>query len=61
MRAKRLRLAAMLGISQITQGAVMVFAPLAFYRMVPGVDDTGPFNAHLMRRDRGDLFREQSG
>jgi len=51
----------MLGISQITQGAVMVFAPLAFYRMVPGVDDTGPFNAHLMRRDRGDLFREQSG
>lgn len=30
-------------------GMVMVVAPLAWYRMVPGVIDTGAFNQHFVR------------
>ena len=38
-----------LGVSQLAQGAVMLLAPAWFYAAVPGVDETGPFNPHLMR------------
>jgi hypothetical protein len=45
----------LLGLSQIAQGIVMILAPGWFYRVMPGVDETGPLNAHLMR-DTGGAF-----
>jgi peptidoglycan/LPS O-acetylase OafA/YrhL len=49
MKPQNARLAMVLGVSQLAQGAVMVLAPAWFYAVVPGVDETGPFNSHLMR------------
>jgi len=42
-------LAGLLGLTQIAIGVVMLAAPLAFYGLVPGVDETGPFNPHFLR------------
>jgi hypothetical protein len=55
MKPRRTRIALLLGLSQIAQGAVMIAAPALFYRAVPGVDETGPLNPHLMR-DTGCAF-----
>jgi hypothetical protein len=55
MNHLRTRIALLLGLSQIAQGAVMIVAPALFYRAVPGVDETGPLNPHLMR-DTGCAF-----
>ena len=55
MKHLRTHIALLLGLSQIAQGAVMTGAPTLFYRAVPGVDETGPLNPHLMR-DTGCAF-----
>ena len=38
-----------LGIALAANGLVMLGAPAAWYAAVPGVDATGPFNAHFIR------------
>jgi hypothetical protein len=48
MKQLRTRIALLLGVSQVAQGVVMIMAPALFYRAVPGVDETGPLNPHLM-------------
>lgn len=42
-------LVGLLGATQIAVGLVMLAAPLAFYRELPGVAETGPFNPHFVR------------
>jgi len=49
MKPQNARLAMVFGVSQLLQEAVMLAAPAWFYAAVPGVDETGPFNPHLMR------------
>jgi uncharacterized protein YjeT (DUF2065 family) len=38
-----------LGLSLAANGLVMLACPADWYVMVPGVIDTGPFNAHFVR------------
>ncbi len=45
----RRALASILGISLAANGLAMLFLPLAWYRAVPGVPGTGPFNPHFVR------------
>ncbi len=45
-----------LGGTSLINGIAMFFAPSVwFFRMVPGVPETGPFNAHLVA-DSGTFF-----
>jgi hypothetical protein len=45
-----------LAVMSLGNGIAMFFAPSAwFFRMVPGVPETGPFNAHLVA-DSGTFF-----
>lgn len=44
-----------LGLIQLATGAALLFAPRLFYDIVPGVDETGPFNPHFAR-DAGAAF-----
>lgn len=45
-----------LGATSLINGIAMFFAPSAwFFRLVPGVPETGPFNAHLVA-DGGTFF-----
>jgi len=46
----------LLGATSLINGIAMFFAPSAwFFRLVPGVPETGPFNAHLVA-DSGTFF-----
>jgi uncharacterized membrane protein len=46
----------LLGTLSLINGIAMFFAPSAwFFRLVPGVPETGPFNAHLVA-DSGTFF-----
>ena len=45
----RTKLAWVLGLLAAASGVFMLAAPAAWYAMVPGVPDTGPFNAHFIR------------
>ena len=42
-------IAIVLGIGMLANGAYMAVAPEAWYWMVPGVPDRGPFNQHFVR------------
>ena len=42
-------LAFILGIGLAANGLIMLGAPADWYAMVPGVPETGPFNAHFVR------------
>ncbi|MBV8614254.1 MAG: hypothetical protein JOY66_10850, partial [Acetobacteraceae bacterium] len=42
-------LSLLLGLFQLLTGAAMLLAPSAFFAAVPGVNETGPFNPHLVR------------
>ncbi len=42
-------MACILGIGLAANGLVMLGGPAAWYAAVPGVIDTGPFNAHFVR------------
>jgi hypothetical protein len=45
-----------LGVMSLINGIEMFFAPsIWFFRLVPGVPETGPFNAHLVA-DSGTFF-----
>ena len=45
-----------LGATSLINGIAMFFAPsIWFFRLVPGVPETGPFNAHLVA-DSGTFF-----
>lgn len=45
-----------LGATSLINGVAMFFAPsIWFFRLVPGVPETGPFNAHLVA-DSGTFF-----
>ena len=55
MKPQNARLATLLGLLTALQGAIMLAAPAWFYATVPGVDEAGPFNPHLMR-DTGCAF-----
>lgn len=44
-----------LGLIQLATGAALLFVPHAFYDLVPGVAETGPFNPHFAR-DAGAAF-----
>ncbi len=55
MKPQNARLAMTLGVFQLLQAGVMLAAPFWFYANVPGVDETGPFNPHMMR-DTGCAF-----
>jgi uncharacterized membrane protein len=45
-----------LGATSLINGIAMFFAPsMWFFRLVPGVPETGPFNAHLVA-DSGTFF-----
>jgi uncharacterized membrane protein len=45
-----------LGATSLLNGIAMFFAPsIWFFKMVPGVPETGPFNAHLVA-DSGTFF-----
>jgi uncharacterized membrane protein len=45
-----------LGATSLLNGIAMFFAPATwFFKMVPGVPETGPFNAHLVA-DSGTFF-----
>jgi uncharacterized protein YjeT (DUF2065 family) len=39
----------LIGVSLAANGLFMLFAPLTWYGMVPGVVETGPFNPHFVR------------
>lgn len=41
--------AALLGAAALGNGAWMYLAPQAWFIVIPGVLDSGPFNAHLVR------------
>lgn len=46
----------LLGATSLLNGVAMFFAPSTwFFRLVPGVPETGPFNAHLVA-DSGTFF-----
>lgn len=45
----RVVIAAMLGLGLAANGLVMLGAPAHWYATVPGVVDTGSFNAHFIR------------
>lgn len=42
-------LSALLGVAAVLNAAIMLIAPRIYFTSVPGVVDTGPFNAHLVR------------
>jgi len=44
-----------IGLLHLAGGAVMMFAPQAFYDLVPGMNEAGPFNPHFVR-DIGAAF-----
>lgn len=44
-----LGLAALNGLFLFGNGFVMLVAPSTWYRLVPGVTETGPFNQHFVR------------
>jgi hypothetical protein len=44
-----------LGLIQLATGASLLLTPRAFYDLVPGVAETGPFNPHFAR-DAGAAF-----
>ena len=39
----------LLGLGLVANGLVMLTVPAIWYARVPGVVDTGPFNAHFVR------------
>jgi hypothetical protein len=43
------------GLLQLAIGVTMLFGPQSFYDLVPGVNETGPFNPHFVR-DVGSAF-----
>jgi len=46
----------LLGATSLINGIAMFFAPATwFFKMVPGIPETGPFNAHLVA-DSGTFF-----
>jgi len=45
----RTKLAWVLGLLAAANGVFMLVAPAAWYAIVPGVPDTGPFNTHFIR------------
>jgi hypothetical protein len=45
----------MVGLLQLAIGVTMLFGPQSFYDLVPGVNETGPFNPHFVR-DVGGAF-----
>lgn len=45
----RRALALILGLGLAANGLLMLAAPAEWYATVPGVTDTGPFNAHFVR------------
>jgi hypothetical protein len=48
------------GLLQLAIAAMMLLAPQAFYDLVPGVNETGPFNPHFVR-DVGATFLVAGG
>lgn len=42
-------IAFVLGLAMFLNGVVMLLVPFAWYKAVPGVIETGPFNQHLVR------------
>jgi hypothetical protein len=47
--AMRVIFAAILGLGLAANGLAMLTVPAAWYAAVPGVSETGPFNAHFVR------------
>ena len=45
----RTKLTWVLGLLAAANGVFMLVAPAAWYAIVPGVPDTGPFNTHFIR------------
>ena len=56
----RTKLAWVLGLLAAANGVFMLAVPAAWYAIVPGVPDTGPFNAHFIR-DIGAAFLVAGG
>jgi hypothetical protein len=48
------------GLLQLVVAAMMLLAPQSFYGLVPGVNETGPFNPHFVR-DVGAAFLVAGG
>jgi uncharacterized protein DUF4345 len=48
------------GLLQLAIAAIMLLAPQSFYDLVPGVNETGPFNPHFVR-DVGAAFLVAGG
>src|SRR5262245_4371635 len=49
-----------LGLLQLAVAGLMLLGPQSFYDLVPGVNETGPFNAHFLR-DVGAAFLVAGG
>ena len=49
-----------LGLTQLAIAGVMLFGPQSFYDLLPGVNETGPFNPHFLR-DVGAAFLVAGG
>jgi hypothetical protein len=47
--------ATLMGVAAFANGIIMLVSPEAWYVLVPGVTDTGPFNQHFVR-DIGIVF-----
>jgi hypothetical protein len=56
----RTKLAWVLGLLAAANAVFMLLAPVAWYATVPGVPNTGPFNAHFIR-DIGAAFLVAGG
>ncbi|XOV84189.1 MAG: hypothetical protein ACFHXK_03520 [bacterium] len=53
-------LAALLGLALLANGVFMIGAPEAWYWLIPGVPDRGPFNQHFVR-DIGFIYALMGG
>jgi hypothetical protein len=56
----RIALLWIIGLLQLAVAGLMLFGPQAFYDLVAGVNETGPFNAHFVR-DVGAAFLVAGG
>jgi hypothetical protein len=56
----RIKLAWVLGLLAAANGVFMLIVPAPWYAIVPGVPNTGPFNAHFIR-DIGAAFLVAGG
>ncbi len=56
----RIKLAWILGLLCAANGLLMLLAPAAWYRMIPGVAGTGPLNQHFAR-DIGGAYLAAGG